>query len=47
MALFLWIPGAVKASIRSKEFQKKIENHETVLHGPTPSKQERNKLKEL
>jgi len=47
MTFFLWIPRAVKTSIRSKELKKKIENLETVLHGPTPSGQERNKLKEL
>lgn len=47
MTLFFWIPRAVKTSIRSKELKKKIENLESVLHGPTPSGQERDKLKEL
>lgn len=47
MTLFLWIPRAIKTSIRLKELKKKIENFETVLHGPTPSGQERNRFKEL
>lgn len=47
MTLFFWIPRAIKASIRSKELKKKIENLEAGLHGPIPSGQERNKLKEL
>jgi uncharacterized integral membrane protein len=47
MILFLWIPRAVKASIRSKELKKKIENLETVLYRPAELGQEGNKRKEL
>lgn len=37
VALFFWIPKAIKSSIRSKELKKQIENLETVYHGPAPS----------
>lgn len=47
MTLFLWIPKAIKKSIQSKELKRKVENLEAVLHRPTPSGQEGNKLKEL
>jgi uncharacterized integral membrane protein len=46
ITLFLWIPKAVKASIRSKELKKKIENLETVLHRPASLGQEENRRKE-
>lgn len=38
VALFFWIPKAIKSSIRSKELKKQIENLETVYHGPAPVK---------
>jgi putative membrane protein len=47
MTLFLWIPRAVKASIRSKELKKKIENLETILRRPAGLGQEGIKPKEL
>ena len=37
MALFFWIPKAIKSSIQSKELKKQIENLETVLHGTATS----------
>jgi uncharacterized integral membrane protein len=47
MTLFVWIPRAVKASIRSKELRKKIENLEMILHRPEGLGQEGNKPKGL
>jgi putative membrane protein len=47
MTLFLWIPRAIKGSIRSKELKKKIENLETVLYRPADLGKEGNKRKEL
>jgi uncharacterized integral membrane protein len=38
VALFFWIPKAIKSSIRSKELKKQIENLETIYHGPAPVK---------
>jgi hypothetical protein len=35
--LFLWIPRAIRSSIRSRESKKKIENLERMLYGPSPS----------
>jgi len=35
--LFLWIPRAIRSSIRSRESKKKIENLEKMLYGPSPS----------
>ncbi len=32
ITLFLWIPRAIKNSIRSKDLKKQIENLETVLY---------------
>jgi uncharacterized integral membrane protein len=37
MALSLWIPRAIRSSIRSRESKKKIENLEKMLHEPSPS----------
>jgi uncharacterized integral membrane protein len=37
MVLFLWIPRAIRASIKSRESRKKIENLEKMLYGPSPS----------
>jgi len=37
MILFLWIPRAVKASLRLREYKKKIENLEKMLYGPSPT----------
>jgi uncharacterized integral membrane protein len=45
MTLFVWIPRAIKASIRSKELRKKIENLEMMLHRPGGLGQEGNKPK--
>jgi uncharacterized integral membrane protein len=37
MILFLWIPRAIRSSIRSRVSKKKIENLEKMLYGPAPS----------
>jgi putative membrane protein len=37
MILFLWVPRAIRASIRSSQSKKKIENLEKMLYGPSPS----------
>jgi uncharacterized integral membrane protein len=37
MILFLWIPRAIRSSIRSRVSKKKIENLEKMLYGPSPS----------
>jgi len=37
MILFLWVPRAIRASIKSSESKKKIENLEKMLYGPSPS----------
>jgi uncharacterized integral membrane protein len=37
MILFLWIPRAIRSSMRSRESKKKIENLEKMLYGPSPS----------
>lgn len=37
MILFLWIPRAIRSSMRSRESRKKIENMEKMLYGPSPS----------
>jgi putative membrane protein len=37
MILFLWIPRAIRSSVRSRESKKKIENLEKMLYGPSPS----------
>jgi uncharacterized integral membrane protein len=35
--LSLWIPRAIRSSIRLRELKKKIENLEKMLYGPSPS----------
>jgi putative membrane protein len=42
MMLFLWIPRAVKASLRLREYKKKIENLEKMLYGPSPTMEKTN-----
>ena len=46
MILFLWIPRAIRSSIRSRESKKKIENLEKMLYGPSPSIEKREPSKE-
>jgi uncharacterized integral membrane protein len=36
VTLFLLLPKTIQSSIRSKELKRKIENLETLLHGPAP-----------
>ncbi len=43
MTLFLWVPRAIKGSIRMKESKKRIENVKAVLHGSTEPTQEESK----
>ncbi len=45
VTLFLWVPMAIKASIRMKELKKQIENVETVSNGSTKPIQQENKPK--
>lgn len=35
--LSLWIPRAIRSSMKSRELKKKIENLEKMLYGPSPS----------
>ena len=37
MVLSLWIPRAIRSSIRSRELKKKIESLEKMLYEPSPS----------
>lgn len=37
MILFLWIPRGIRASLKSRELKKKIENLEKMVYGPSPS----------
>ena len=46
MILFLWVPRAIRASIRSRESKRKIENLEKMLYGPSPSIEKREPPKE-
>jgi uncharacterized integral membrane protein len=46
MTLFIWIPRAVKGSIRSKELKREVKNLETVLYKPASLGQVGNKIKE-
>ena len=46
MILFLWIPRAIRSSIRSRESKKKIENLEKMLYVPSPSIEKREPPKE-
>ena len=47
MILFLWIPRAIRSSMRSRESKKKIENLEKMLYGPSPSLEKGEPSKEL
>lgn len=47
MTLFCWVPRAIRASIRTKNLKKKVENLEAVLHGPANAREEGYKPKEL
>jgi putative membrane protein len=46
MIFFLWIPRAIRSSMRSRESRKKIENLEKMLYGPSPSIEKRGPSKE-
>ena len=45
--LSLWIPRAIRSSMKSRELKKKIENLEKMLYGPSPSLEKEEKPKEL
>ena len=41
LTLFLWVPRAIRSSIRLRELKKRVENAESALHGSTkPVQQE-------
>jgi uncharacterized integral membrane protein len=42
VTLFLWIPKAIKSSIRLRALKKQVENAETALHGSTKPTQQEN-----
>lgn len=42
VTLFLWVPRAIKSSIRLRALKKQVENAETALHGSTKPTQEEN-----
>jgi len=42
VTLFLWVPRAVKSSIRLRELKKRLENAESALHGTTKPAQQEN-----
>jgi len=42
VTLFLWVPRAIKSSIRLRELKKRVENAETALHGSTKPTQQEN-----
>jgi len=42
VTLFLWVPRAIKSSIRLGELKKRVENAETALHGSTKATQQEN-----
>jgi uncharacterized integral membrane protein len=44
--LSLWIPRAIRSSMKSRELKKKIENLEKMLYGPSPSLEKREPPKE-
>ena len=46
IALFFWIPRAIKASIRSRELKREVKNLEAVLYKPASLRQDGNKIKE-
>jgi uncharacterized integral membrane protein len=37
MVLWLWIPKAIRSSMRSRELKKRIESLEKMLYEPSPS----------
>ena len=43
VTLFLWVPRAIKSSIRFRALKKQVENAETALHGSTKPTQQENK----
>ena len=45
VTLFLWVPRAIKSSIRLRELKKRVESVETVSNGSTKPIQQENKLK--
>jgi uncharacterized integral membrane protein len=42
VTLFLWVPRAIKSSIRLRALKKQVENAETALHGSTKPTQQEN-----
>ena len=42
VTLFLWVPRAIKSSIRLRELKKRVENAETALHGSIKPTQQEN-----
>jgi uncharacterized integral membrane protein len=46
IALFFWIPRAIRVAIQIKELKKQVKNLETVLYKPASLGQEGNKSKE-
>jgi uncharacterized integral membrane protein len=45
VTLFLWVPRAIKSSIRLRALKQQVKNAETALHGstkPTPQENEPN-----
>ena len=42
VTLFLWVPRAIKSSIRLRELKKRVENAETALRGSTKPMQQEN-----
>jgi len=45
VTLFLWVPRAIRSSIRWRELKKRLENPEIGLYGSIKTLQEENKLK--
>ena len=43
VTLFLWVPRAIKSSIRFRELKKRVESAETALRGSTKPIQEESK----
>ena len=44
--LFLWVPRAIKNTMRMRELRKKVENLEKMLYGPSPAIEKGEKPKE-
>jgi uncharacterized integral membrane protein len=42
VTLFLWVPRAIKSSIRFRELKKRVESAETALRGSTKPTQQEN-----